>query len=220
MGDGLNDVVTDAPRCRVSKYDSTMPAERLIELCDEFGMAESNRHRLVSRGGLRVRSQTTASGLLGMLLLTACLATGGGLAASEPRASSTAADTPRVTMAQDGSTSDNTREVVRRHLKTFGAGDLEGVLADYADDAVMFTPNGPIEGKEALRSAFAKMIAEWGQPGTVFKLQEERYNGEHGYIVWTAETAANVYELGMDGFVVRDGKIAAQFFGAKATPKK
>lgn len=117
-------------------------------------------------------------------------------------------------------TTATTREVVQRHLKTFGASDLEGILADYADNAVMHTPNGPIEGKEALRTAFQGFIAEWGQPGTKFNLTKEEYRGESGYINWTAETPANVYEYGVDGFVVRDGKIVSQFFGAKMTAKK
>ena len=112
-----------------------------------------------------------------------------------------------------------TREVVQRHLATFGAGDLEGILADYADDAVMFTPAGAIVGKEQLRVAFQNFIAEWGQPGTTFELTRELYEGEHGYINWVAETGANVYDYGVDGFTVRDGKIVVQFFGASTTPK-
>ncbi len=44
-------------------------------------------------------------------------------------------------------------------------------------------------------------------------------HGEVAYIVWSAETADNAYELGTDTFVVRDGKIVAQTFAAKATPK-
>lgn len=121
---------------------------------------------------------------------------------------------------ETANTVDVTREVVQRHLKTFGAGDLEGVLADYADDAVMFTPNGPIKGKAELRTAFQQFIAEWGQPGMKFNLTKELYEGENGYINWTAETAPNTYEYGVDGFTVRNGKIVVQFFGAKVTPKK
>src|SRR5215831_14545326 len=35
-----------------------------------------------------------------------------------------------------------TKNVLDHHLACFGAGDLEGVLSDYAPDAVMFTPDG------------------------------------------------------------------------------
>ena len=36
---------------------------------------------------------------------------------------------------------------------------------------------------------------------------------------WTAETADNVYELATDTFFVKEGKIVAQSFTAKITPK-
>ena len=33
-----------------------------------------------------------------------------------------------------------TRDVVDQHLKSFGENDLDGVLADYSSDAVLFVP--------------------------------------------------------------------------------
>ena len=41
----------------------------------------------------------------------------------------------------------------------------------------------------------------------------------HAYILWTAETADNIYEMGTDTFVVREGKIVAQSYAGKITPK-
>ena len=41
----------------------------------------------------------------------------------------------------------------------------------------------------------------------------------HAYILWTAETADNIYELGTDTFVVQNGKIVVQSFTGKTTPK-
>jgi hypothetical protein len=38
--------------------------------------------------------------------------------------------------------------------------------------------------------------------------------------LWTAETADNTYEEATDTFVVRNGKIVAQSFAAKITPKR
>lgn len=147
------------------------------------------------------------------LALAACIAASG-------CESSAGEEAPAVQAAETSANVEEvTRTVVQRHLATFGAGDLEGILADYADDAVMFTPAGPIVGKAQLRTAFQNFIAEWGQPGTTFNLTREEYQGEHGYINWVAETGANVYEYGVDGFTVRDGKIVVQFFGASMTPK-
>jgi ketosteroid isomerase-like protein len=113
----------------------------------------------------------------------------------------------------------STKDVIDHHLKCFGEGDLKGILSDYAPGAVMFRPDGPLRGVDAIRPLFQMLIAEFGKPGTTFSMKQQSVDGEHAYILWTAETADNVYELGTDTFVVRDGKIMAQSFTAKITPK-
>ena len=50
-------------------------------------------------------------------------------------------------------------------------------------------------------------------------MQRQTVEGEVAHIIWNAETADNVYELGTDTFVVRGGKIVAQTFAAKVTPR-
>jgi ketosteroid isomerase-like protein len=113
----------------------------------------------------------------------------------------------------------STKDVLDHHLKCFGEGDLNGVLSAYAPGAVLFTADGPLTGADAMRSFFQAMIAEFGKPGATFDMKHESIEGEYAYIVWTAETADNVYEIGTDTFVVRDGKIVAQSFASKITPK-
>jgi len=111
-------------------------------------------------------------------------------------------------------------EVVDHHLKSFRDRDLEGILSDYAPDAILFTPDGPLRGAEAMRPLFQAMIAEFGKPGAVFSMKRQSVDGDYAYILWTAETADNVYEVATDTFVVRDGKIMAQSFAGKITPKR
>ena len=113
----------------------------------------------------------------------------------------------------------STKEVLDNHLKCFGEGDLKGILSDYAPGAVLFTPDGPLRGADAMRPLFEAMIAEFGKPGAEFSMKQESVEGEYAYILWTAETADNVHEIATDTFVVRDGKILAQSFAAKLTPK-
>jgi hypothetical protein len=60
---------------------------------------------------------------------------------------------------------------------------------------------------------------EFAKPGASFSMHEQRIDGEYAYIRWGAETADNSYEAATDTFVVRDGKIVAQSFAAKITPK-
>jgi len=50
-------------------------------------------------------------------------------------------------------------------------------------------------------------------------MKQQAVEGDYAYILRSAETADNVYEVGTDTFVVRDGKIVAQSFTGKITPK-
>ena len=113
----------------------------------------------------------------------------------------------------------STREVLDHHLKSFAAGDIEGILADYAPGAVMFTPDGPLKGADAIRPFSRAMLAEFAKPGASFSMNVLSIDGDYAYCIWTAETADNVYELATDTLVVRDGKIVAQSFAGKITPK-
>ena len=114
----------------------------------------------------------------------------------------------------------STKDVVGRHLEFFGKGDLKGILSDYAPNAVLLTPDGPLRGADAIRPLFEAIVAEFGKPGATFSMKQQSVEGDCAYILWTAETADNVYELGTDTFVVQDGKIVAQSFTGKITPKR
>ena len=112
-----------------------------------------------------------------------------------------------------------TKDVLDHHLKCFGEGALDGILSDYAPGAVLFTSDGPLRGADAMRPLFQAMIAEFGKPGATFSMKQQFVEGDYAYILWTAETADNVYEVGTDTFVVRNGKIVTQSFTGKITPK-
>ena len=112
-----------------------------------------------------------------------------------------------------------TREVLDNHLMCFGKGDLNGILSDYAPMAILFTPAGPLVGVDAIRPLFEGLIAEFAKAGSSFELKHRSIEGEYAYILWTAETADNRYDLATDTFVVKDGKIVAQSFAAKILPK-
>ena len=62
----------------------------------------------------------------------------------------------------------STKDVLDHHLKCFGEGDLKGIVSDYAPGAVLFTPDGPLRGADAIRPLFQAMLAEFGKPGAVF----------------------------------------------------
>ena len=113
----------------------------------------------------------------------------------------------------------STEQLLDRHLDCFARGDLDGIVADYSPTAVMFTPQGPLEGPAAIRSLFQMIFREFGQPGTTFSLQLRSIAGDSAYILWQAETADNIYEAVADTFVMRNGEIVLHSFGGKIQPK-
>ncbi len=112
-----------------------------------------------------------------------------------------------------------TSDVLDQHLKCFGENDLDGVLADYSSDAVLFVPGKPLKGPDAIKPFFQAFLSEFAKPGASFSMQQQYVEGDYAYILWSAETADNSYEAATDTFVVRNGKIVAQSFAAKITPK-
>ena len=113
----------------------------------------------------------------------------------------------------------STRDVLDRHLKSFADRDVEGVMADYSPEAVLFVPDGPLLGSDATRPLFQALVSEFAKPGSSFAIEQQYIEGDHAYILWSAETADNWYEFATDTFVVRNGKIVAQSFAAKIRPK-
>lgn len=113
----------------------------------------------------------------------------------------------------------STQAVLDRHLKCFGEGDLNGLLSDYLPSSILFTPGGLLKGIDPIRVFFQALFEEFSKPGVVFSMKQQFIEGDHAYILWTAETADNVYEFATDTFVVQDGKIVAQSFASKTIPK-
>lgn len=112
-----------------------------------------------------------------------------------------------------------TEQILDHHLKCIGEGDLEGVLEDYTPDSILITPNGVMRGPDEMTPLFQGFFAEFSKPGAAFEIKVRIVEGDAAFIVWSGESQDNVYELGTDTYVVRDGKIIIQSFAAKASPK-
>jgi hypothetical protein len=113
----------------------------------------------------------------------------------------------------------STKEVVDNHLKCFGEGDLKGHPIGLCAGWRPVHAGRTAQGAEAMRPLFQVLIAEFGKPGAVFSMKQQFVEGEYAYILWSAETADNMYEMATDTFIVRNGKIVAQSFTGNITPK-
>jgi len=107
------------------------------------------------------------------------------------------------------SATSTTQAVVNHHLERFTALDLQGVVADYAPDAVMIVPTGVLRGVHEITPLFQNLLAEFAKPGATFDLQQQVTEGDVAYIWWVAETPDNTYELGTDTFFVRHGNLSS-----------
>ena len=113
-----------------------------------------------------------------------------------------------------------TQEVLAHHLEFFGKLDLDGTMADYADEATFISQGGVLHGSSAIRQFFGSLFEEFQKPGMSFDLLQHEVDGVTAYIVWTAESADNVFEMGTDTFIVQNGKIVTQTFAGKILPKR
>jgi ketosteroid isomerase-like protein len=104
-------------------------------------------------------------------------------------------------------TSRDIRAVLDHHIQALGEG-FDSLLSDYAEDAVVFAPSGPVHGHEAIRAYFETFFGSL-PPGLLpaLKIIRQDVDGEIAYQNWTAEPYV---PLGTDTFVVRDGKIKVQ----------
>jgi ketosteroid isomerase-like protein len=112
-----------------------------------------------------------------------------------------------------------TQEVLAHHLEFFWKLDLGGTMTDYADEATFFSQGGVLHGSDAIRQFFGTLFEEFEKPGMSFDLLQQEVDGDTAYIVWTSESADNVFEIGTDTFIVQNGKIVTQTFAGKISPK-
>jgi ketosteroid isomerase-like protein len=104
-------------------------------------------------------------------------------------------------------------------LAAFGRGDIDAIVAQYADDAVVITPQGTLRGPAQIRGMIETIIAEFAQPGVSFELMHRAAEGPVANFVWRAETNANVWDLGTETYVLENGRVAFQTFAGKFQPK-
>jgi len=99
-------------------------------------------------------------------------------------------------------------EVFQHHAQALGAGDLDEIVADYADDAVFITPAGVRRGKDGIRAAFTQLLSD--VPNASWDLKTQIYEDDVLFLEWAADAAMTRVEDGIDTFVFRDGLIRVQ----------
>lgn len=110
------------------------------------------------------------------------------------------------------------QEVFAHHGKALVSGDLDEIVADYADDSVVITPGGVARGKDEIRQVFVKLLEDL--PEAAWDLKNQIFDGDLLFLEWAADSAVNRADDGVDTFVFRDGMIRAQTVRYTAQAKK
>ena len=100
------------------------------------------------------------------------------------------------------------QEVFQHHAEVLIGGDIDGIVSDYADDAVFITPDGSLRGKDGIRQAFQKVLDDL--PDAELDLKTATFEDDALFIEWTAKTSAGRVDDGIDTFIFRDGQIRLQ----------
>jgi ketosteroid isomerase-like protein len=103
-----------------------------------------------------------------------------------------------------------TEAILNHHLQALMARDVEEALADYNDDSVILTQQGPVTGIEAFRALFTGALRDIFTEEALknFKMTRQDVAGDVAYIVWEMPGVP----LGTDTFVIRNSKIVSQTF--------
>lgn len=102
------------------------------------------------------------------------------------------------------------------HLHALVARDIDELLADYADDAVLITPGGVARGTGGIRGAFDKLSAALAD--AVFDVKTQTIDGDVVLVEWVLDSPATRVE-GTDTFILGDDKIRVQTISQVVNPK-
>ena len=98
-------------------------------------------------------------------------------------------------------------EIFAHHGKALGAEDLEDIVADYSDDAILVVQKKVYRGKEGARQVFTQLLGD--VPQAQWEL-ETVFADDVLYLGWKAVGGGRKVEDGVDTFIFRDGMIRVQ----------
>jgi ketosteroid isomerase-like protein len=108
------------------------------------------------------------------------------------------------------------QEIFAHHLQALVAGDIDGLLADYADDSVLITPAGVARGRDGIRVAFHQLSGALAN--AVFDVKSQTYDGDVLLLEWVLDSPAARVD-GIDTFVFGGDVIRVQTIAQVVQPR-
>lgn len=103
-----------------------------------------------------------------------------------------------------------TKAVLDANNAAFEARDLDALMATYADDVSIITPDETVNGKEAARAMFEGLFNHMNESGTSSSITMVRVSPSMGYITWEMTDADGNVTKGSDTFNIDNGLITHQ----------
>jgi uncharacterized protein (TIGR02246 family) len=97
------------------------------------------------------------------------------------------------------------QQVFADHIAAVNQYDLEAILQHYADDAVMLTAQGALEGRGGVRAFFTQAFV--ALPDPTITVTRTAFGSDAPLVWWTAESVAGRISDGVDTFQFADGLI-------------
>jgi ketosteroid isomerase-like protein len=112
----------------------------------------------------------------------------------------------------------STQEVFDHHRSAFEPPNLEKLMADYADDAILLTLDGEFVGKQAIRGFFQNAFESL--PNFKVSFDKTAVAGDTFLLEWSGEADNAIIPHGVATFNIRDGMIQRQTEWMVMAPKE
>lgn len=115
-------------------------------------------------------------------------------------------------------------DIFKRHVAAFTSGNLEAVLSDFGERAVVITPDGVFDGLDRIRTLYGGLLAEFGvidrgdSPGLTIDVLHVRHDTI--FISWHAESMQHVFPFGTDTFICHGDRFERQSIAFSPPEKK
>jgi hypothetical protein len=111
-----------------------------------------------------------------------------------------------------------TQQVFDAHREAFKPINLEKLMADYADDAILLTLDGAFVGKEAIQGFFQNVIESF--PNLNISFEKTAVEDDTFLLQWSGDSDVATFPYGTGSFIIRDGKIQRQAEWFTVVPKQ
>jgi len=128
---------------------------------------------------------------------------------------------------------DSAKTVLDHHVAAMKAGDLEAVMADYADNALVIAPNGIapgqvnvagvniFDGKANISKLFAVLTGKDNAAAMASMTSSYEFKGSDVALMHWVQFEGKPNEVsGTDVWIIRDGKVLSQTVLVNAAPAK